>query len=811
MSTLSVDVSNDRGRPAAVLWVAGVGAALLVVAAGLFVAVRWNDLPPEGKLAVILGLTGAFLLAGSALRRTLPATGSVLFHLGAFLLPVDLGAMNLRIGWSWEELLLAEGLLGVVAFGGLGRLSGSVVLERAAAVSVVATALGIGATTPVAAPVALAVVAALYSIRSPRSPVAVAWAAVAGFMPALALALDGAGAVTGPLRTLGLEGAHEPVVAVAAGVLSAVVLGRAAHLGRDLSLALVSLGSLLASAGTAWLGADMPRAADVVALPAAFVVVELASFAAGRDELWSRIARPLAGASEIAVLFVAVSALGFVGLAPAVEEGSLLGTLDPNAANAAAFVLLAAGSLLAAARLERVTGDAVLRSLASVGAAIFAVAAVQWGTASAGAVASALAAAAVALVLLRHPLTDAFAAAAAIYAPITAQAHPEVAFAAAVAGSAALVWSAYAASRDGHRLRAAALTGAALVALGTGALLGAGAIGDLGAALAFVAGAFGAAAFVGRADRDVALGSRFAALAAVLPSSFFARADRLSIMLALVALVVVETVRTGDRRVAYGVVVPLPIVAWDVARAASLDVPRAGIALCVAAFVWAGLSEAYGRAFRIPLAVTAATCVALGLSASSTEPAALGLVLVVSGALGLAAGLGRSAALSHAGAGAITLGAWIQLAVRDVGVAEAYVALPALHLLVAGALARREGRVSSWAAYVPSLAIFGVTATVERVGGGPGWHAVLAGATGVVAVAAGGWRRLAGPLVVGTGLLGIVVGYESLAVAASVPTWAWLALGGSALLATGIALERADTSPAEAGRRIVDAVQANFE
>ena len=81
--------------------------------------------------------------------------------------------------------------------------------------------------------------------------------------------------------------------------------------------------------------------------------------------------------------------------------------------------------------------------------------------------------------------------------------------------------------------------------------------------------------------------------------------------------------------------------------------------------------------------------------------------------------------------------------------------------------------------------------------GGPGWHALVAGAVGIVAVAAGGWSRTAGPLVTGTAILVTLTVHESLGTLAGVPTWAWLAAGGTILLAAGIALERTDTSPSK--------------
>src|SRR5436305_2875930 len=111
---------NPNDRRTGATWVAATGAFLLVAAAAVFVAVRWDDLPDAMKLAVVGALTGAFLAGGRAVRRTLPATGDVLFHLGAFLLPVDLAGANLRAGFGWRPFLLTEGVLGVLVLGGLG-------------------------------------------------------------------------------------------------------------------------------------------------------------------------------------------------------------------------------------------------------------------------------------------------------------------------------------------------------------------------------------------------------------------------------------------------------------------------------------------------------------------------------------------------------------------------------------------------------------------------------------------------------------------------------------------------------------------
>jgi hypothetical protein len=133
-------------------------------------------------------------------------------------------------------------------------------------------------------------------------------------------------------------------------------------------------------------------------------------------------------------------------------------------------------------------------------------------------------------------------------------------------------------------------------------------------------------------------------------------------------------------------------------------------------------------------------------------------------------------------------------------------------LLGAGIVARgsRANPVSSWVAHAPAVALLGGAALVERIDGGPGGHALVAGAVGVAAVVVGARLRLLGPLVTGTALLVALTVYESLGVTASVPTWGWLALAGTLLLIAGITMDRADTGPVEAGRRTVDVLTERF-
>src|SRR3954466_9859462 len=89
-------IIEPSGRRTGATWVAAVGAFLLLAGAAVFVAVRWDRLPETAKLALVVALPAGFIGGGRLLRRTLPATGDVVFHLGAFLLPVDLAGIGLR-------------------------------------------------------------------------------------------------------------------------------------------------------------------------------------------------------------------------------------------------------------------------------------------------------------------------------------------------------------------------------------------------------------------------------------------------------------------------------------------------------------------------------------------------------------------------------------------------------------------------------------------------------------------------------------------------------------------------------------------
>jgi hypothetical protein len=283
------------------------------------------------------------------------------------------------------------------------------------------------------------------------------------------------------------------------------------------------------------------------------------------------------------------------------------------------------------------------------------------------------------------------------------------------------------------------------------------------------------------------------------------------VAVAVAALSIVDAVRLQQPAIALGAALAGPIALGAFVRSTGLSLPTTGVALTLGAVVVAGLGSLLDRDWHLPCGVAVALSVAAGLALAQPEPVALAHALLISGGLGLALGiaLGR-VDLQVASGIVVTFGFWMRIGAAGVTASEPYLIPVVALLLVAGARNLANGTASSWIAFGPAIGLMGGSAFLERVQGGAGWHAVVAGAVGVVTVAAGGQRRLAAPLVLGTSLLVALSGYETLAITAGLPTWTWLALGGGTLLGAGVAMERNEVGPLETGRRLVDVVSERY-
>jgi hypothetical protein len=236
-----------------------------------------------------------------------------------------------------------------------------------------------------------------------------------------------------------------------------------------------------------------------------------------------------------------------------------------------------------------------------------------------------------------------------------------------------------------------------------------------------------------------------------------------------------------------------------------------GVLLLASAAVAASLAVDAGR-WRLPAAVFAVVAALPGWLLLGDAAELRAWTTVVAGAAVVTVGVrSRQLALAHLGGAVMVLGTWWLLSLAEVTATDVWVAPVALQLWVAGAMARRARGTSSWLADVPPLLLVATPALVERLAGGPGWHTLLAGALAVVAVAGGGARRLGGPLIVGSLLVVAVVLVETLAIVASVPTWAWLALGGGLLLGAAVLIERTGSSPVASAKRLVEVIDERFD
>lgn len=814
--------------PVAATWVAGTGAFLLLAAAAVFIAVSWDRLPEVAKLSLVGAATGACIAGGRAVRRTLPATGDVVFHLGAFLLPIDVAGLGMRSSIGWRAVVVGEGIVGVGVLGGLAAASGSVVLGWAATASMVVLAVGIAAVSPVPAVVALAGAAVGAHLLGQRQR-ALAWSTVAALGPvlgmAVASALSGTGLGEGVLADLGADGG---LVALAGCLVAAVVLGREARARADVALAGLAVAGGLSGVAATWASAGIPGETTVLVLPVVFLVVQVVAALCDRDVFWRRPARSVAGLAEVAAAAVGgVWTAGLVLAAPIVETGrdfmSDVPGWAPQPGAGASLGALALGWAVAGLRRRPTSptlagaARAVAGPATGVWCALAAVAAVEVATASGSATAVALVAAAAALVWASSPAVQAAGAALALWAPVAVLDHPFAALAAGAASAAVVASGAVATRAARPAARAWPLGAAAVVCAAIGTALattgeGGGSL-TAGPALAFfVAQAWLLATALDRAGGAAGLVARLAMLAAAGLALGQAPAAGAPAIALATALLVADALRLSDRTVGLSAAASVQFLVVVLARQAGFDVPETGMALVLAAVVWGGLAAVVDDDRRDPFVAAAAMGVVVGVYLASGDPRMLSDAVVVSGGLLVAAGIvtGRGE-LAHAGGVAATLGVIGHLNASGVTALEPFVAPVALHLVVAGWHGRRSRTLSSWAAYGPAVALLGGAALVERLDGGPAWHALVAGAVGVAAVACGGWRRLAGPLFLGTGLLVAVTLVESLGALAGVPTWAWLAVGGSVLLAVGVGLERADTSPGEAGRRLVDVIAERFE
>lgn len=822
--------AGETARSAA-LWLGGTGAFLLLAAAAVLVAVRWDDIAAWAKLAGLLAVNAGVIVAGLRLDRTLPATARSLFTLGGLLVPVSAVAIGVQAELSWPIVALGGGGLTAAVLWRLERLRDSSLLRAVSLAAIVPAAGGLAALVGVPAAVLLAALALAAVATAPTADPAVriasiAWATLAAALPLGAAVDDPLFTTSRVLADLGLTTDTAGWWHAASGLLSALALGWLATRERHDVIAFGALAAGAVGLTAAFTDLQPDATGRLLALAAALLVFEGAVWLVRDRAPWRQVLAALVLPAEVLLAFVTWAVL--VDAATAVYDSFV----DPATAIAAVVVGLA---WLVADQRRRVadcqsvamawlTGGGWWPGTLGITASVVAVAAAA--SADATVTGWTFAALTVGLVLSgrsgAHWVGVATALAAVAFVAPTGQAVlAGLVVTAALAAAAALrVRPGVSGGFDASALTAFALITWAPTALRVGEL-----VQPAAGWMAWSVGALAIALFSERLSDDpvmtgVGIVGRVAAALPVLmvlvrPGDL----DLLAPAIALLAFSIVDTVRSRDLVLSAPAVLAAVTATVLALTEAGLSVAEVGVGLCVSAALAAGLvviarpvlgtDETVLHRLRLPLIGLAALSGAVGFVYSTTDTGAMSTALMILGGAAVMVSVDLLRLDGVITGSLITImGVWLRLDLAGVTWSEAYLAPLSLLLVVVG-LALGD-RATSWLTHGPAVVLLGGAALAERLLGGPGEHSLLAGFVAVLAIMLGAQRRLIAPLVIGTALVVTTTGHESLAYAASVPPFAWLAAGGTVLLTCAVLIERSATSPLETGRRLLDRVAADY-
>jgi hypothetical protein len=721
----------------------GLGAACLLVAAVIFLAVAWSWLGVGGRTAVLVVATLATAGAGVRLaRRELPAAAEALTAVALGLLTLDLlGARD--AGW-----------LGPVGQAGADRFA--TVLGTALALAGVALLAGVGGVggsgrrlvVPQAAIVVGAVLAAaeLVAVSPATTPTVVATVLACAALVRLA-----AGRRV-PVATVGLAalGGAGWLLLVGVGISEAGVDERA-----------LSLRSLWATG-------------DGAALACAVLLVLVPIAVAPGHRLLRRSC--LAGFGTLATALLVLPALDDGGTAAALAWlGALLGWTM--------VVALVRGADVDGLRADLAAAVPAPLGLAAVAAAVLlaelvagAAAAVLGvgGVFSTGAGVRVVATTTGTDPLLLVPLVLGLLAAAGV-AVGRRRVGPHLP--SVVLGSVVVLGLA--------GLATAALHGVPLAVVVAG-LVGLGLL-ALAAGVGVVAGLDGV--------RDLALVAAGAlagaALVAAAPSAALTAAVLVVVLAGAAAVLLVSP--GGGAVVVAGAVVPLAWAGLAWAVAAALDTSVAWCAL--AAIVGGGLLAVAVPRVELELAALAAGLLGApaAIAAWADPSVALAVHLTVAGALVVTHSLVHPARRALAAPGGLLLAAatWVRLADLGVSAPEAYT-LPTALVLVAVGLdrLRRDPAQPTGSALLPGLALALLPSLLWVLGDPVSLRALLLGVACLGLVLAGARLRWSGPVVAGAAVGAVLVARELAPYVAQTPQWVAIGAAGTLLMLVGVTWEQ---------------------
>ncbi len=777
----------------------------MLVAAVVVVASQWNLIPQSVRFCGLLAAFVAIVAIAERIRATAPTTATVVAHLVPGI-AVTVGiAAGATLGNPWPVSMLIGGLLGASVSEVNVRRWRAPRMAVITACSAVVAAVGLaGQTSAPIAVIAGIVAVALLLLR--RELEAATIAVLVGASPVLGT-LTTFKVGDGTMTRIGAAGHVLIWAAPIAGALAGVVLGVLAHRRRSVGLVIASSTSLLLNvvAGLAVEQASTPAWATLIA--AALLATELSTWLRS-DSVWttsmSHLSNGVATAMSGTVPVIAAAAFAGVTFAPAVS--------------------LAGWSIPIALTLATTTSISVRRTGASSLAAIGAVALIVCLASSLGA----------------SPLVVSLVGLAVLAASATTRLVPAESAAAASGVALAVTLLRRAIDRGqfsgiDHWTTAAAIDLALVLC---------------GAVLSMLV----LARRSSTSDRAMLLAVAGAALSAgvVTPMWAVAMATIIGVVVGLVgvlrrpafaaplalAAVGVSATHMGGRHWSNVVAIVVCAVPVLVARRATVHalwsaqvvlaatvllqinhVAPTGItgSLIAAAIALSGIAFTTSRFTALDSGAIAAAGLAIACSVHpDSHPAFISLSVLVASAQGLGYGVARSnrplAGWSAITGGASLFSLWFTsgtnaallsgLARYDFRRADLAVLAISAVMLIIGAGVRRWNTlnpVSTWLAYGPALAVLTSWLLVVQVERRADWASIIGLVVGIACIAVGGWRRLAAPLVIGTASLIATTIAATGSQLASLPGWAWLVVGGTALLVLAVAVERHSNDDDAAG------------
>ena len=730
----------------------------MVIAAGTFIAVSWDHLGLSGKAGVVAALAALAIGTGHQLRHRLPGIASVLTHLGAALIPLDIGGITVAFGADRATTGVVAGLAGVLSFTVLdtklrrhaanllsreARLTdhgavGGRVMAVGRVLSASAFFLGLSSTAGLRPAVMfLGAAAALVAVRAAWESIGLAVVAAAGPIAQWAGQRSLDGSFFDELAKISSASPIETTI-VAALSLATIATTALRHGERELGFVAAAVVAVSAAGDAAAVFVDHQQTT---------LIFVAAALLAARGAIWFKRADRLSSFVDVAVLLT--SAAGAIIALAAIDSDGI----RSDAGIGFAAILLVAGWFVS---------DASSNVSVSIAQRIW--------TGASGPISSAG--------LATAALVAALATGSALWAAVLLCAFaigvglaPRML---ATTVAVALTLSAVAASLIDPGYHVIVGLAAAIILQGRATI-------TFNTDSARPSNTDSARPSNTGPSRPSNTGPSRPSNTDSASSETTAIEQWVGVGLAAVTLLVTPTV--GPQGIAV----------------AAVAIATAG-ALALAAHYTVG-TPGFGWPPR--LLMLAATVPAVE---SLTQA---GIALMVTGTiLVLEAFVRNDKAILAIGTPAMVLGSWLGAAGEDLVAAEWYLAAPALLLFAYGFTTTRDG-ASSWGGMPLAIALFSGAALLERIdssllhdnlatsleagdafGATSGWHAIVAGVVSIAALTLGVERKWQGPTAAGLVFLIATVVIEAGAVVPLVPLWVLLGAGGLVLLAAGFMLER---------------------